>query len=313
MKRGLKVTLLALAGLLAAVVLVLGILLGTAFGSRWAIGLVPGLTVENFQGRLGGQWSADHVLWQQDASRVELDRPVLAWSPLCLLRMTLCIEQLKAERIALQLPASADEPSAGPISLPDLDLPLAIELGDVQIGSVTFNGSEQLKGLKLAAHWTAEGLQIDSLQLQRDELSLNLSGLLQPRGDWPLSAAGRLTLPAPGATPWSLELKVSGDLLKTLDLSADSLGYLQGHLAGELQPLADNLPAKVRITADGFKASAELPDTLVLNQLELTGEGNLKDGYQLLGKATLPAEKGPVVLVLQGKVDANGAQIAGLI
>ncbi|MFL6611797.1 MAG: translocation/assembly module TamB domain-containing protein [Pseudomonas sp.] len=312
MNRGLKVTLLALGGLLVTIALALSVMLGTAFGSRWALGLVPGLTVENFQGRLGGQWSADRVLWQQDASRVELDQPIFAWSPSCLLRMTLCIDQLKADNIALQLPASSDEPSSGPISLPDLDLPLAIELGDVQVGSLSFNGTEQLKGLQLAAHWTAEGLQIDSVQLQRDELSLKLSGLLQPRGDWPLSAAGQLTLPAPGATPWALDLKVDGELLKTLNLTADSSGYLPGRLTGELQPLADNLPAKVRITADGFKASADLPDTLQLNQLELTGEGDLKNGYQLLGKATLPAEKGPVALLLQGKVDANGAQIAGL-
>jgi len=310
--RGLKVTLLALGGLLVTVALALSILLGTTFGSRWALGLVPGLTVESFQGRLGGQWSADRVLWQQDASGVELDQPIFAWSPSCLLRMTLCIDQLKADNIALQLPASSDEPSSGPISLPDLDLPLAIELGDVQVGSLSFNGTEQLKGLQLAAHWTAKGLQIDSVQLQRDELSLKLSGLLQPHGDWPLSAAGQLTLPAPGATPWALDLKVDGDLLQTLNLTADSSGYLQGHLNGELQPLADNLPAKVRITADGFKASADLPDTLLLNQLELTGEGDLKKGYQLLGKASLPAEKGPVVLQLSGKVDANGAQIAGL-
>ncbi|WLG94138.1 translocation/assembly module TamB domain-containing protein [Pseudomonas sp. FP198] len=312
MNRGLKITLLALAGLLLTVVLALSMVLGTAFGSRWALGLVPGLSVENFQGRLGGQWSADRVLWQQDTRRVALERPNFAWSPACLLRMTLCIEQLKADTIAVQLPATADEPSSGPISLPDLDLPLAIELGDVQVGSLSFNGSEQLKGLQLVAHWSAEGLQIDSVQLQRDELSLKLSGLLQPRGDWPLNATGQLTLPAPGATPWALELKVAGDLLKTLNLTADSSGYLQGHLTGELQPLADNLPAKVRITADGFKASADLPDTLLLNQLELTGEGDLKNGYQLLGKATLPAEKGPVALLLQGKVDANGAQVAGL-
>ncbi|CAH0321576.1 translocation/assembly module TamB domain-containing protein [Pseudomonas brassicacearum] len=312
MTRGLKITLLALAGVLVALVLALGIVLGTAFGSRWALGLVPGLTVENFQGRLGGQWSADHLLWQQDASRVEVDRLIFAWSPLCLARMTLCIEQLKADQVALQLPASADEPSSGPISLPDLDLPLAIELGDVQVGSLSFNGSEQLKGLQLVAHWTAEGMQIDSVQLQRDELSLKLSGLLKPGGDWPLNAEGRLTLPAPGATPWALDLKVDGNLLKTLTLTADSSGYLQGQLSGELQPLADNLPAKVRINADGFKASADLPDTLLLNQLELTGEGDLKNGYQLLGKATLPAEKGPVALLLQGTVDANGAQIAGL-
>lgn len=312
MNRGLKITLLALAGLLLTVVLALSMVLGTAFGSRWTLGLVPGLSVENFQGRLGGQWSADRVLWQQDTRRVALERPNFAWSPACLLRMTLCIEQLKAETIAVQLPATADEPSSGPFSLPDLDLPLAIELGDVQVGSLSFNGSEQLKGLQLVAHWTAEGLQIDSVQLQRDELSLKLSGLLQPRGDWPLNATGQLTLPAPGATPWALELKVAGDLLKTLNLTADSSGYLQGRLTGELQPLADNLPAKVRIIADGFKASADLPDTLLLNQLELTGEGDLKNGYQLLGKATLPAEKAPVALLLQGKVDANGAQVAGL-
>ncbi|SCZ26033.1 MULTISPECIES: translocation/assembly module TamB domain-containing protein [unclassified Pseudomonas] len=312
MTRGLKITLLALAGVLVAVVLALSVVLGTAFGSRWALGLVLGLTVENFQGRLGGQWSADHVLWQRDASRVEVDRLIFAWSPLCLARMTLCIEQLKADQVALQLPASADEPSSGPISLPDLDLPLAIELGDVQVGSLSFNGSEQLKGLQLVAHWTAEGMQIDSVQLQRDELSLKLSGLLKPGGDWPLRAEGRLTLPAPGTMPWALDLKVDGNLLKTLNLKADSSGYLQGQLSGELQPLADNLPAKVRISADGFKASADLPDTLVLNQLELTGEGDLKNGYQLLGKATLPAEKGSVALLLQGTVDANGAQIAGL-
>ncbi|BBP58588.1 translocation/assembly module TamB domain-containing protein [Pseudomonas sp. St316] len=312
MTRGLKITLLAFAGVLAAVVLALSVVLGTGFGSRWALGLVPGLTVENFQGRLGGQWSADRLLWQQDASRVEVDRLIFAWSPMCLARMTLCIEQLKADQVALQLPASADEPSSGPISLPDLDLPFAIELGDVQVGSLSFNGSEQLKGLQLVAHWTAEGMQIDSVQLQRDELSLKLSGLLKPGGDWPLNAEGRLTLPAPGATPWALDLKVDGNLLKTLNLKADSSGYLQGQLSGELQPLADNLPAKVRISADGFKASAELPDTLLLNQLELTGEGDLKNGYQLLGKATLPAEKGPVALLLQGTVDANGAQIAGL-
>jgi translocation and assembly module TamB len=136
--------------------------------------------------------------------------------------------------------------------------------------------------------------------------------LLQPSGNWPLTAEGSLTLPAPGNGPWALALKVDGDLLKTLNLKADSSGYLNGQLTGELQPLVENLPAKVRITADGFKASADLPDTLQLNQLELSGAGDLKNGYQLLGKATLPAEQGPVALALQGKVDAKGAQIVGL-
>ena len=310
MKRGLKVTLLAILALLMLVLLTVTTVLGTATGSRWALGFVPGLTVENFQGRLGGQWSADHLVWQQDTSRVELDKVIFAWSPLCLTRMTLCIEQLKADQVSLQFPPGPDEENSGPITLPDLKLPLAIQLGDVQIGSLLFNGSEELKGLQLAAHWTEQGLQIDSVQLQRDELSLNLSGLLQPTGNWPIKAEGKLTLPAP--EPWALALKVDGDLLKTLNLKAESSGYLNGQLTGELQPLVDNLPATVRITADGFKPSADLPDTLQLNQVELTGDGDLKNGYQLRGNASLPAEQGPVALSLQGKVDANGAQIAAL-
>ncbi|MFJ7141801.1 translocation/assembly module TamB domain-containing protein [Pseudomonas protegens] len=313
MKRALKITLLAILALVILTLLALTTVLGTQAGSRWALGLVPGLTLDNFEGHLGGQWSTDHLLWQQDGSRVELDSVKFAWSPACLLRMTLCIEQLEADQVSLQFaPGNDAEDSTGPISLPELRLPVAIELGQVRVGRLLFNGSEELKGLQLAAHWTAQGLQIDSVHLQRDDLSLDLSGLLQPSGDWPLTAQGTLGLPAPGGGPWALAIKVEGDLLKTLKLNADSSGYLQGQLSGELQPLVENLPAQVRIIADGFKASADLPDTLQLDQLELTGKGDLKNGYQLDGKASLPAEQGPVALLLQGKVDAKGAQIATL-
>ena len=100
---------------------------------------------------------------------------------------------------------------------------------------------------------------------------------------------------------------------KTLNLKADSSGYLNGQLTGELQPLADNLPAKVRITADGFRAPVPTCRTpLQLNQLELTGDGDLKNGYQLLGKATLPAEQGRSRCCCKARSNAKGAQIAGL-
>lgn len=312
MIRGLKIAGLTVLAVFAVVLLALWTVLGTQVGSRWVLGQVPGLSVENFQGRLGGQWSADHLLWQQDGSRVELSAPKFDWSPACLMRMTLCINTLDVEQVSLQFPPSTEE-SSGPITLPDLKLPVAIQLGDVRVGSLLFNGSEELKGLQLAAHWTAAGMQIDSVHLQRDGLVLDLSGLLQPTGDWPLSATGNLSLPyAPGSAPWALALKVDGDLLKTLKLDADSSGYLPAKLSGELQPLVENLPAQLHITSDSFKASADLPDTLQLNQLDLTAKGDLGNGYQLLGKAVLPAEKGPVNLLLQGKVDAKGAQIAGL-
>src|SRR5450830_1377513 len=288
--RGLKIAGLVAVTLLALVLLALWTVLGTQAGSRWALGQGPGLSVDNFQGRLGGQWSADHLVWQQGSSRVELNAPTFDWSPACLLRMTLCIDRLEVDQVSLQFAPSTEE-SNGPIQLPTLKLPVALQLGEVRVGSLLFNGSEELKDLQLAAHWTAAGLQIDSVHLQRDDLVLDLSGLLQPVGDWPLTASGNLSLPyAPGGAPWTVALKVDGDLLKTLKLDADSSGYLSAKLSGELQPLVENLPA----------------------QLHITAKGDLNSGYQLLGKAVLPAEKGPVAMLLQGRVDAKGAQIAGL-
>lgn len=311
MIRGLKIVGLVLLALVLLVVIGVGVILGTQSGSRWVLGQVPGLQVDNFAGRLGGQWSADHLLWEQGTSRVEVDRPIFAWSPGCLTRMTLCIDQLQADRVSLQFPPGEDS-SSGPVSLPDLKLPLAIEVGVVKVGNVLFNGIEQLKGMQMAAQWTAKGLQIDSVHVERDDLNVELSGLLQPNGDWPLTLQGNINLPAPDGKPLALALKVDGNVRNTLNLTADTSGYLNAHIAGELQPLADNLPAQLKITSEQFKPGFDLPDTLQLNQLVLTAKGDLKDGYELNGNATLPAENTPVNLLLKGRVDAKGAQIAAL-
>nr|WP_186347825.1 translocation/assembly module TamB domain-containing protein [Pseudomonas sp. WS 5071] len=292
-------------------VLALGLVLGTQAGSRWVLGMVPGLQVDNFAGRLGGQWSADHVLWEQGTSRVEVDRPIFAWSPSCLTRMTLCIDQLQADRVSLQFPPSEDS-NSGPISLPELKLPVAIEVGVIKVGNVLFNGIEQLKGLQMAARWTSSGLQIDSVHVDREDVNVELSGLLQPNGDWPLTLQGNINLPAPDQAPWALALKVDGNLRSSLNLTVDSSGYLNAQLKGQLQPLAENLPAQVSITSDAFKASPALPDTLQVNQLVLTVNGDLKAGYAVDGSATLPAEKAPVSVLLKGRVDANGAHVSAL-
>nr|WP_314583552.1 translocation/assembly module TamB domain-containing protein [uncultured Pseudomonas sp.] len=301
---------------LLAIVLVLGValglLLGTQSGSRWALERVPGLHIENFSGHLGGAWQADSLLWQQGDSKVEVDAPVFEWSPSCLTRMTLCINTLQAGDIRLSFPPSGSEESSGPITLPDLKLPVALELGNVQVGSLHLDGTEQVRDLHLAAHWTAEGLKIDSVHAQRDDIVLDLNGLLKPTANWPLTAQGQVKLPDVSGQPLSLALSVEGDLLKTLIINGQTSGYIEAKLVGQLQPLVENLPAEVAITSDQFKPGADLPDTLQLNKLTLNAKGDLAQGYAILGNASLPAEHGPVTLALQGRVDARGAEITTL-
>lgn len=313
MKRAVKYGLAGLLAVVAGVVAIPAVLLFTETGSRWALGQVPGLAVEAFKGTLGGRWSATRLSWQQDGITLDVESPLLEWSPGCLMRRTLCIDELASDSVRLDLPPSQSDDDAGPISLPELRLPLALEVGQVRIGRFTLDGDDQLQQLDLVARWQADGLQLERLSLRRDELAVELKGSLMPEGNWPLSVQGSLQLPAPGEMPWKLALKADGDLQGTLKLLADSSGYLHGHLDGELRPLAENLPASARLRADGFKASADLPDTLTLNQVELTAKGDLKDGYALLGKAALPGDGGAVTLDLAGRVDARGADIQQLL
>lgn len=312
MRRALKYTGLGLAGLLALLVVLLVWVLGTAAGSRWALGLVPGLAVEGFEGRLGGHWTAEQLRWQQGDDQVLVAGPQFDWSPSCLLRLTLCIDTLRSERIELNFAASEEPPSEEPFSLPQLSLPVSLEVGEVWLGSLQFNGTDQLQGLELAADWASEGLNISRLHVQRDELVVDLHGHVQPSGEWPLSLQGSAVLPAPGGKPWNLTLQVEGDLRQSLSLVVDSSGYLAGRLSGEVQPLAEHLPARLTLSADGFKADESLPDTLRLNGVVLRADGNLQDGYQVDGVGLLPGDGAVVALSLDGRVDAKGADIETL-
>lgn len=316
MRRTLKVFGWALLGLMLLVLLIAlaaGAVLGTTAGSRWVLGKVPGVQVEDFRGRLAGQWQAQRLVWEQDGSRVEVQSPHMDWSPLCLLRLALCVDELVAGDIELHFPPAAEDDSPNqPFSLPELKLPLELRVERVQIGNLRLNGVEQLQGLQLRANWQRQGLDINALELRREDLILDLNGQLQPSGDWPLRLAGTAALRSPDGQPWALKLAVDGELQEHLMLNVESQGYLDAKLGGRIRPLQPSLPAKLGLVIERFKASPALPDALRLETLELTAEGDLDQGYRVVGDGRLRGEGGAVGLALNALVDAARAQIDAL-
>ena len=312
MRRALRLTLFCLLLLILVLAGSVAFLLGSHGASRWLLEQVPGLQVEQFEGRLGGNWRAQRLHWQQGATDVLVEGLGVDWSPACLLHLTLCIERLEAERIAVNLAPGETPSDDSTTTLPDIRLPLVLDLQRVAIGSLLIDGQEQARELRLSGQWTASGLQIEQLHAQRDDLALDVHGNLQAHATWPLDLQGELSLPAPDAKPWRIALQISGDVRQTLLLQADSSGYLNGRLTAETQPLLDDLPARAQLRVDGFKPAADLPDSLRLNDLTLDLEGDLDNGYQLSGNAELPGEGGAVALKLQGLLDAQGARIDAL-
>lgn len=303
-------------GLLLALVLILvmavGVVLGTSSGSRWVLSKVPGLQLEEFNGRLGGRWQAQQLVWEQDGTRVVVAEPRMAWSPSCLLRRMLCIEELVAGDIDVRIPPGPDEPSSGPIELPDVKLPLALRIERLEVGQVRVNDAEQLQSLQLRADWRREGLDISVLQVQRDDLSLDLAGRLEPNGEWPLEFSGTVAIRSPDEQPWALALRVAGEMREHLVLNVESQGFINARLSGRVRPLEEDLPANLVLLVEGFKASPDLPDALRLNRMELSAEGDLDNGYRLSGDGSLQGEGGAVGILLNAVVDAAGAKLDGL-
>lgn len=112
MTRVFKSIFLGLLALLLLVALVLGLVLGTQAGSRWVLGQVPGVQVDDFAGHLGGAWQASQLRWSDGDNRVELLAPQLSWSPACLLRATLVSSGCKLSASTWPLPRARRRPIA---------------------------------------------------------------------------------------------------------------------------------------------------------------------------------------------------------
>ncbi|QLF91957.1 translocation/assembly module TamB [Pseudomonas sp. ABC1] len=309
MKRGIRIGLALLLAIVLAAVLALASLLASEAGSRWLLGWVPGLQVEGFEGRLGGRWQAQSLRWQQGEQQVQVDGPRFQWSPSCLLRLRLCIDELAADKVELVFPPSTEPASDEPFELPDIRLPVGIQLSRVDIGPVSLNGDELLRSAHLEADWLAQGVKIAALRVTREDLQAELTGTLRLDGTWPLDLTGQASLPAPDARPWQVTFALSGDVRENLALKLDSEGYLVAALNGSLQPLHEHLPGSFLVQVRDFKAAPELPETLRLDELELTARGDLQDGYAVLGTGRFPGQGGAVRLALEARATAQGAQV----
>jgi len=289
--------------LVAAVLLVLRSETGTA----WAIDQIPGLRVEGDSGSLFGYWQADTVRWQGYGTGLDLDAVVIDWSPGCLLRKQLCLDTLQAEAIRLRLQPSSEpgEPRQD-ISLPLVNLPVGLRIGDVQLGEFTIDGSSIWDQLELKASGSGTDWNLSRAVYRLGEMSVDASGRLETRGPWPLDLDVNVDLPPPEGDQWQIALNLTGSA-EDLRVTGRSEGYLDARVQGRAAPLQAHLPARLMLQSDAFLALETLPPTLTLENWQLSLDGSLNDGFATRSSAELPGTAGPVRLSLVGDLTTTGA------
>lgn len=303
---------LSVLGMIGVLLLASLSLLATQSGSRWLLAQVPGLTVADWQGALLTEWRAEQLQWQHEAMSVQLNSAHMQIRPACLLRATVCLDALEVARIELVLPATeaAEEPQQA-IELPDLQLPLHVELGKLSIGEFVLNGETVLADAGLRAHWREDGIHIADLALKYQEYGLQLQGNIMPHQDWALQLQLQAQVPVPDAPALDVQAQLSGSL-RNLILSAQTQGYLVATLQGEIQALAAELPARLSLQVAEFLAAPDLPETLTLSDLVLELQGDLHTGFQVEGRALLPKTPEQMRLTLAALLNSSGATLSTL-
>ncbi|HEA54032.1 MAG TPA: translocation/assembly module TamB [Marinobacter antarcticus] len=295
---------------LLPVVLVSAILLAlrSESGTAWVIDQIPGLEVVNDQGSLFGTWKADRLEWRGYGVDVVAASPLIDWSPSCLFDLQFCLETLHVQQLDVSVQPSDKEPApAEDVSLPSIELPLGLKANDVRLGTFTFNGAKVWDIFELDAGGAGADWKLNRVYYQLDDYTVVASGRVETRRDWPVNLEVNATLPPPYGDAWNIDLTLSGSV-RDLGLAGQSRGYLDAALEGKAQPLASNLPARVKITSKTFRAAEALPETLVLENWFVEAEGSLQSGFKTRAQATLPGTTGPIELTLVSLVTTAEAR-----
>ena len=283
--RPLRLILGLLVSLTFLLVLMLGLVLGTQTGLRFAIGLVedlvPGvLSVERVEGRITGRLTLDRLAITVADFEMRAGSIGLSWSPVAALRGDLPIQVLRIHDLDLVLPPSPEEPK--PLVLPDIALPLRIELHEAQVERLRLfkHGEAEpffvIEDAILSASLRGSALDITRLEvvLPTPRLAARAFGRVELSGDYPLDLDLDWEMTQPPAIALQGSAQLTGDLA-SLQVRHRLSGSAQADLDVRVddplgEPAWDGRLEILGVDLPDF--GSDLPEVTVTGSLETQGD-----------------------------------------
>ncbi len=262
--------------LLALIVGAAAALLGTPGGLGWLVeqtdAAIPGrLSIASIEGGLFGRLHLKQVSYSDDAMQATADELILHWLPMALLERRLHLREFTLLGPAYtQLKATEPDPAdPGPLSLPDIALPMELRLDRVTVERLRFRAAAdaepvELTRLLLAAGWNTDGIALDNLELEMPGIAVSAGGTVRPQGNYPLDLRTTVSLALPDLPRIDARGRIHGDLQRLI-LEQE----LEGDLKASLSAAADDPLGEL-----GWQADLELASFL-LRSLAPDTEGRL--------------------------------------
>ncbi|UTW05214.1 translocation/assembly module TamB domain-containing protein [Amphritea atlantica] len=291
-----RLTLLLLS-LLAVIVLLLSAaffyLAGTNSGLQQLISVsqhwLPGrLEIQQVNGSILNHPDLREITYRHPETDLSFSRISLEWQPAALLTGRLHIIRLDIDQPVITQSAAAetvpDSQSASP-ALNDITLPLQLQIDALNISElslITADGQPAaatiISTVLVSLHTAADTLFIDQLRIVSPQASLQLSGQLQPNGQFPVTLDTQWQVSLPDQQPLAGQGTITGTLKgnkNALKVQQRLSGLLNTELSAALQNLLEKPQGQLalnEINTDLGQFIPELTDTRLTGSV--TAEGN---------------------------------------
>ena len=173
-----------------------------------------------------------------------------------LLNNQLLLKQTRINKLQVLIPDSNNtqtettpaSETKEPISLPEVRLPLPIELRDLQLTDGSYQQSsvsEKVSHINLSFNWQETLIEQLNLSIEHDMASANLNGQINLTANYPLKADITADLHKPllngMLTGENLSLNASGDLTQ-LQLNLQGKGPVTAQITGSVAPIVPDFP-----------------------------------------------------------------------
>ena len=277
---------------------------------------------------------------QQDGLAINFSSSEFDWSPAELISGTLRINKLHIKDLDIALPeptAQSQDTETQAVTLPDIRLPLAIEIQDIKLREIRVLPHQAqepvvIKRLDLAAGADKETLQLVTLEVETPEATASLKGDVQATGSYPMNIAIDWDYGHQEFGQFNGGGELSGDL-QSLDIDHSIEGPVNVNITGtltdlleeiawdtdisvksaslaELVPELQNTPLDAKIQSNGsldqFTANADLVTDLQQTGplgLTLSAAGNTEQ--LTIENALIELLSRPGSIQLQGEVDIS--------
>ncbi|ROV58233.1 translocation/assembly module TamB [Vibrio ponticus] len=212
---------------------------------------------------------------------------------------------------APQAASNNTEPSA--IVLPDVELPLAIELSRLDVNKFKLDQASPVivKHLGLSAIAAGYDVTVSTLELDMPEVKGDLKGKVTLKQGYPLDLDVKATLGIDPVKGQQVELSADGSVEK-LALQAKLRKLITADIEANVEPLDPEVP--FAITVDQLKAQWPLSGAAdyQADVTSFSGKGSLK-GYQVALQGKAQGKQIPdVALDLKGKGDLSQLTLTAL-